>query len=322
MKKFWKGLASLAVAAGLLGLAEAAMSKETKSYRAERNADTVLLRGPNGSALLRYVVGKLPAGEKGPAVEGSCYTHPLYTPAGEVVTENGPADHPHHRGVFCAWVKAEGEKAGDWWGWGAFAPKERRLITNQDLTVPPPGRDSATVSAFNAWQAEGETVLDEQVTVTASRRGACNVVDYVYEFSAPTQKPVVLGQNPFGGFCYRARPRGKLEITGPAGAVNHPDSVFNKAETDWPASRWYDLAYRTPEGKVSGVALIDHPSNPKTLWHGVRGIHMLNPCIVAESPVTIRHGTPLTLRYRLVAHDGDAASAPIKKLAEEFAGSR
>ena len=48
---------------------------------------------------------------------------------------------------------------------------------------------------------------------------------------------------------------------------------------------------------------MDHPSNPLSTWHVVRNIHMLNPCIVAESPVTIGFVVPLYLRYRLVAHD-------------------
>jgi hypothetical protein len=48
---------------------------------------------------------------------------------------------------------------------------------------------------------------------------------------------------------------------------------------------------------------------------------MLNPCIVAERPVTIRREEPLSLRYRLVAHDGDAASINLEKLYTDFAAT-
>jgi hypothetical protein len=44
---------------------------------------------------------------------------------------------------------------------------------------------------------------------------------------------------------------------------------------------------------------------------------MINPCIVADGPVTIKDS--LVLKYRLVIHDGDAASVPLAKLYQEFA---
>ena len=33
----------------------------------------------------------------------SNYIHPLYALDGEVLTEDFPEDHPHHRGIFWAW---------------------------------------------------------------------------------------------------------------------------------------------------------------------------------------------------------------------------
>ena len=45
------------------------------------------------------------------------YIHPLYAPDGTALTEDGPADHPHQRGVFWAWhqVKLNGQPAADGW---------------------------------------------------------------------------------------------------------------------------------------------------------------------------------------------------------------
>ena len=36
---------------------------------------------------------------------------------------------------------------------------------------------------------------------------------------------------------------------------------------------------------------MDHPRNPPSTWHVVRGIHMLNPCIVSDAAVTIPEKT-------------------------------
>lgn len=285
-------------------------------FTAERTENWVLVKARDGKPVLRYLRRRVD-GEKGPSVEGACYTHPIYTPTGELVTDLAPMDHPHHRGVFCGWVEMQGEKKGDWWGWGAKAPKDGRLILNREATIADVGK-RLTLRTVNSWRAEDASVLEEVLAITVSDAPDSRVVDYDYQFTTPTGMPVVIAQNPFGGFCYRAMPRGRLVVTSPDGEIDRPNAIFDKSETNWPAARWYDMCYTTPEGKVNGVALIDHPSNPRSTWHVVRGIHMLNPCIVADAPYTIRSGTPLRLRYRLVAHDGAAKAGILDRLAGEF----
>ncbi len=280
--------------------------------------DFLTVKTGSGAPVLRYVRGKLPAGEPVPAVEGTCFTHPIHTPAGEVVTDLAPADHRHHRGVFCAWVEVDGARRGDWWGWGAKAPKEGCVIRNREARISRKGR-RAGLDLHNTWLAGESPVVEERLLLSAGTVSEAHVLDFEYRFSAPTEKPVTIAQSPFGGFCYRARPRGTQVISGPEGEAKYLNSVHTRSETNWPASPWYDMTYRTPEGRTNGVALINHPGNPATTWHVVRGIHMLNPCIVAQSPVVIEPGKPLVLRYRLVAHDGDASAVDLRKLFDQFA---
>ena len=45
---------------------------------------------------------------------------------------------------------------------------------------------------------------------------------------------------------------------------------------------------------------------------------MVNPCIVAEKPVTIASGRPLTLRYRVILFDGTVPAPLVRDLAAEF----
>jgi hypothetical protein len=68
--------------------------------------------------------------------------------------------------------------------------------------------------------------------------------------------------------------------------------------------------------------VIDHPQNPATTWHNSRGLWMLNPNIAAIQPVTIRVGSPLTLRYRVVVHDGDTPTAIVQKLSDEWRATK
>ena len=307
-----------ALAAGaLLGREARAQDEEVGKYSGDVDQDRVILSNSTGKPVLRYVRQPI-EGEPAPSVAGACYTHPLYTPEGEIVTDLAPKDHPHHRGVFFAWVAVDGEREGDWWGWGAKAPKEGRLILSREARMTEESEGRGTLRVINSWRAEDETVLGERVTINATAALDCHILDYDYKFTVGGRKPATIAQNPFGGFCYRALPRGEATVSGPEGVVNLPNSLFDKPEMNWPASKWYDLSYQTPEGKVNGVTVLDHPNNLPSTWHVARNLHMLNPCIVAQEPHTIQFGEPLYLRYRLLVHDGPVGGIEVDKLYDEF----
>jgi hypothetical protein len=127
-----------------------------------------------------------------------------------------------------------------------------------------------------------------------------------------------LKQSAFGGFCVKSRKDGKAVYSSPEGAVTRPAPHHLQPETDWPAAAWYDYTIALTNGKTIGATVVDHPGNPPSPWHNLDVIAMINPCIVAPGPVTLKTGQPLRLRYRLIAHDGPAPPALLKKLADEF----
>jgi hypothetical protein len=311
-------IAGTALIAGTAALTSGSAQEKRRMLKAEKvGEESVRVITADGQPVLRYMIGKLPAGEAAPSVESSCYFHPIHTPSGEVVTDMAPADHPHHRGVFLGWVQVTGKKPADFWGWGAKAPKEARRVVNRGVRMDN-GDHRAGFVAENEWLVEGEAMAAERCAVRVAQQGPANIIDVEYRVT-PAEGEIRIEPNPFGGFCYRARPRGKVEMTGPDGPVAAADAIFDRPASNWPAARWYDATYRGEGGKVSGVAVMDHPSNPTTTWHGHRGLHMLNPCIVANGPVTVSRNKPLVLRYRLVAHDGDAAAANLPALYRQFA---
>lgn len=311
-----RAVLSGALSAGAALCGRRAAGAPRPQFAAEREEDAILVKAATGKAVLRYVRRAAPGG-KPPGGNAACYTHPIYTPTGELVTDLAPPDHPYLRGVFCGWADLRGDKAGDWWSAGAKSPRDARLVVNRAATFTETGR-STVLRLVNSWRADGASVLEEVLTLTVSSAPASYVLDYDYQLTPPTGTPVVIGQHPFGGFCYRAMPGGSLVITSPSGVADLPDSVPIKPQTNWPAARWYDMTYTTSDGTVSGLALIDHPKNPRTSWHNARSLHLMNPCIVADAPLSITSGTPLRLRYRLVPHDGPAQASEIGKLADSF----
>lgn len=280
-------------------------------FEVSKSADAVAFTS-GGKEALRYHLRK-PA-ESTLSVESACFFHPLTTPKGVPLTEAGPADHKHHRGVFLGWVEMHGKKDADFWGWGQHAPVKGRKIVNKDVSVA--GGTVATMTALNEWHAEETTLVKEKLQADLRTDGSANVLDLSYTLTP--EGDVRLARWAFSGFCLRARKDGAFQPEGPEGPVKLPAPSHMKPESDWPSADWYGFTLKLKDGGEIAGAVIDHPKNPPSLWHNAFSIGMVNPCIVAPKEVTLRSGEPLVLRYRVVAQDGPLSRELISKLAGEW----
>jgi len=260
--------------------------------------------------VLRYCLQR-PADSK-LSVDSGCYFHPLTTPSGITITEVAPSDHPHHRGIFLAWVEMHGKKDADFWGWGEHAPKKNRVIVNRELDRVSGGFIVVRFHARNEWLAEGAVVVEETLDAEIRKETHAYVLDLSYTLT-PTAD-TTLTRWAFSGFCVRTRKEGKLEAYRPDGPVTLKNPKHTEPESDWPDAAWYDYTLTFEDGKVAGVAVINDPKNPPTLWHNHRDTRMLNPCIVAPGSVQLKAGQPLLLRYRVVAHDGPVPRELLNRL--------
>jgi hypothetical protein len=257
------------------------------------------------------------------SVDSACYFHPLKTPAGVTVTEVAPPDHPHHRGAFLAWVEMRGKLDADFWGWGEHAPKQDRRIVHRALLDAVSGKACA-FEARNEWVAAAdEVVMTEYLRADARNLLGANVLDVQYTLTPKFE--ITLARWAFSGFCVRTRVDGRITAFSRDGEVTLPNPSHLKPESDWPAAPWYAYELRGvdrggPEGGITvGVAVVDHPKNPPSLWHNHRGIGMINPCIVAPGAVRLKmEDPPLVLRYRVITFDGRLPHDKIARLAEDF----
>jgi hypothetical protein len=95
-------------------------------------------------------------------------------------------------------------------------------------------------------------------------------------------------------------------------------------------AEWCDLSGQI-NGKPYGVAVFDHPTNPRhpSRWH-VRGYGLMSANIFGLSQFdkapagtgafTIEPGKTATFRYRVVIHPGDAKAAKLDEKYKSFAG--
>jgi hypothetical protein len=292
------------------------------------------LKTPDGRVVFEYLTKKPEnIGLTSPSV--ACF-HPVNTPSGERVTNIAPNDHPHHRGIFFGWhdsafyapparpntsptasMRSATVTRADFWGWGVYAPRDGRVIQNRDISLVNADANHADLAIHNDLMVDSRKMGEENDTVTVTERDGVFVIDLAYTIAPAVEYR--LNQNAFGGFDLQARKDGESYYSNAAGKVTLRDPQYAYPELDWPSEPWYDFTITlTGNGKTVGAAVIDHPKNPPTLWHNSRSLWMLNPSITAIGPVTIRPESPLTLRYRVVVHDGPPPVDVLQKLSAEW----
>ncbi len=256
----------------------------------------------------------------------SNYFHPLYDLDGTILTEDFPADHIHHRGIFWAWhqVRVGGRTVQDQW-------------VNRDSfwTVQEARTDSDASSASLAlrvlWESPlltetggggGRRPFVEERSVTRVHRaeGAIRKIDFDVQLRALVDDVEIGGSEDakgYGGFSYRVVMPPDIRFTGAQGAVT---PIENAVE----ASPWMDVSGSYGASGTSGLTVLTHPSTtgfPQRWILRARG-SMQNAVYPGRQPVAIPRDRPVLLRYRLVVHRGALAPADIERLQAEYAKER
>ena len=245
-------------------------------------------------------------------VPSAAYVNPLRTPRGIDVTAFAPGPHRYYRGLFMGFVDVQGTHPANYWG-GGGGPIQGSVIINKSVSHI----EGSTFTAQNEWQKDGHVLVQEDVTATAHLDGNATLLDLSYTFTALADD-VRLANCNVGGLALPVRYDGQLTPHGPAGPVKLPSANYRKNDTNWPASPWYGYTVKLPEGHIISAAIIDHPSNPETRWHCALGARVINPNITTLAEKPLKRGAPLTLRYRVVAQDGEFDRVQMKKWADTF----
>ncbi|MGA2063327.1 MAG: DUF6807 family protein [Thermoguttaceae bacterium] len=247
---------------------------------------------------------KVPA--KDPRRSRACYVHPLWGLGGEVLTDDFPADHYHHHGIFWTWphVGIDGEQY-DLWADSGIA---QRFVRWLDCEAGPV---AAVLGVENGWFVGEKKVMVERVWLRvyrATKDERSIDLDFTW---IPTDRAVTLRgaeEKSYGGLTVRfavGKPAESV-ITVPGGP----------AKDDLPDTRlpWADLTAKfAGAARPSGAALFvprEHPDYPPTWltrhygamcigWPGVHG-------------KTFPAGQPIRLSYRLWIHPSTAGTGQLE----------
>lgn len=254
------------------------------------------------------------------------------------IIEGEDTDHPHHQSLWFAHSDVNGHS---FWAVREYGDTKPGKTVHQKFTEISNGKDKGHFIAENAYvAADGKTIMTDTRTVrfyAPADAMAPRLIDITIAFHA-SNGPVTFGDQKDAGMAIRVasdlqvvrRTGGKKEETVPA-AGHLINSEGDKDEATWgKRARWVD-AYGEVGGKPVGVAIFDHPSNPRhpTYWHsrtyglvtanafGKRHFEKLTDPKAGE--MIIPAGETVTFRWRFAFHRDDPAKVNVEALFKQFA---
>lgn len=240
--------------------------------------------------------------------ERAGYVHPLYDLNGNVMTEDGPADHPYHRGIFWAWhqVASRGVLVADgWMSEGvAFVPLSVKYGA---------GRGSTFLSARMLWRATAapRDLLREHVIIRAypAKKGY-RIVDFDISLVPLTDSLALGGADDvkgYGGFCLRL-------LLPPDISFWSGGQEVEARETAVAAGPWMDFSGSYEDAR-RGLTVFCHPGNTGASqnWILRKRKSMQNVVFPGRHPKMLPP-QGWRMRYRLIVHNGEVTKEVLEEL--------
>ncbi|KDN54013.1 DUF6807 family protein [Flavobacterium seoulense] len=255
----------------------------------------------------------------------SNYIHPLYTLDGAVLTEDFPADHLHHRGIFWSWhqLYIDDKRIGDAWEienfkWEVTSVKEKKQKDN-----------SKAIQAKVLWKSPlwkdkrgiEKAFVKETTTIKVhpkQQKYRCIDIEIALLALEPNMK---IGgsedEKGYGGFSPRIKLSDDVLFTSSNGKITPTNLPI-------PASEWMDISGSLiNKEQKTGMTILCNPKNPgfPNPWILRAKKSMQNAVFPypGAKAIPLSNKKPLVLSYRLVIHDGDANEIPIKEIYKDYA---
>lgn len=260
------------------------------------------------------------------------YLHPLRSASGKLVSRRFPMenvdgeskDHPHHRGLWFS--------HGDVNGWDFWANEKNQkgvgkgigTIVLDKIVKAKGGKKSGVIEANFTWKdGTGKALLAEQKTITITPMGTSRAIDVDIQLTA--LDAVKFGDTKEGVFAIRLAKA--LEET-QTGTMRSASGAMKEKAVWGSASPWVDYT-GTIEGESLGIAIFDHPKNPRhpTYWHSrayglfaanIFGVRDFTRDKTKNGDLELKTGEKLHFRYRVLIHPDGTEAAGIAKLYEAW----
>ncbi len=231
-------------------------------------------------------------------------------------------DHVHHRSVFWGHRHVKSGKDGgvhDFWG-------ENSKSGKQIATQVKCGKDGS-IHAKHKWVSKAGQIIatDSRIISFSSGKNGRNI-DYVIAIKA-SEGDIVLMDDKDAGMGFRVpdtmcvSPHGTAKVKAEGYMLN--SEGVTGANCWGKRAKWIDYSGLV-EGKILGIAMFDHPDNPRhpTGWHarsyGLCSANIFGKRHFEKLPDTnagnysLKKGQSITFKYRLYWHAGKGEAKKIE----------
>lgn len=245
------------------------------------------------------------------------YIHPLWGIDGAVLTEDFPADHLHHRGVFWAWHQVWiGEKRiGDPWEIIDFEQE----VTDIEY-ISKKGGIAVLKTEVNwksdLWKKQGKKVpyLKEKTSIFIHpKTGNYRKIDFEISLLALEENLSIGGSEDvkgYSGFSVRMFLPNDVKFNGSVGEIEpQNEAVQSDGYVDVSAS----VGKKNNKG---GIVIVDNPQNPgyPQPWILRKRNSMQNAVYPGNGTIPISTQKPLILKYSMLVYSGSLSDKKIRKI--------
>ncbi|MHC4518783.1 MAG: DUF6807 family protein [Planctomycetota bacterium] len=307
------------VFAQMVDRARSRASRSAGGVRITQHDDKVTVK-VNGRLFTEYHVTDVPRP----------YFYPVVGPTGVPIIRHYPMnpdldkggdrlDHPHHNSLWFTHGEVNGV---DFWGNG-----HGKVVHDKFLEVSS-GANVGVIKSQDNWGApDGKVVCTDTRTHRFYSEGDGQIMDFEVTVHASHGR-LTFGDTKEGSMAIRLASTMRLE--GKVGQGHIINSAGDKDGTTWgKRAAWCDY-YGPVDGEVVGVAIFDHPDNPRhpTWWH-VRGYGLFaaNPFGVSyfekkpkgTGDLVVPAGESVTFKWRFYFHKGDEKAGNVAEHYREYA---
>lgn len=226
------------------------------------------------------------------------YLFPLYTPAGMLVLQEAPPDHPHHQGLWCG-LEIDGH---DLWNAGSFGKPPHQQTSAQSLTeIDATITDSGVTLAHTLhWSTvDGRSLLYEARTIQVTAHADFTLVHWHSTFSHP-DKPTTLGQTKEAGIAIRVPPHWETAF---GGVIRNAHGAIGEAATFDQPSPWVNVEGTVVGDTRAGIVLATGSGSEACPWFTRDyGIQVYNPA--RHHAFRLGAEEQLTWAVNVLAYDG------------------
>ena len=253
------------------------------------------------------------------------FLYPIRTVSGRLISRGWPVeprageeqDHAWHRGIWWGHGDINGE---DFWREKPDKSTSRLIIDGKPKT----SGDSLEVK-LAMMTSKGKRLGTVTERYTFRPDGNHLLIDTTIAVNADAGESLRFGDTDDGGYAFRLADEFRQDRG--ARLINSENQTGTEQIWGKPA-KWTDYSAQVA-GEISGVAILDHPTNLRhpTRWHA-RGysLNAANPFALRsftrnktdDGSYTLRAGEQMRFRYLMIVHEGELSRDRIEQYFTSF----